>query len=275
MHRDENLFIHTWQADMTTEHRSTPHVTEGPAGRIAIVTGGASGIGEAVCRRLAAEGATIAIVDRDRAAAEETAKSLPSAVAFAGDVGDYERMKEITDSIEGELGPVSVLVNNAGWDRVQPFLASRPALWADLVRINLMGVLNLTHTVAGRMAERGSGHIVNVASDAGRVGSSGEAVYSACKGGTIAFTKSMAREVARHGVAVNCVCPGPTATPLLDEIKQNEKAAKVMDAIVRSTPTRRATAPHEVADLIAYFAGCPAQLTGQVVSVSGGLTMAG
>jgi len=260
---------------MKEEVHSEPRGAQGLGSRTAVVTGGAKGIGEATCRLLAAQGFAIAIIDRDEPAAEETAKSLPSAMSLAGDVGDYHRMKELIDRVEDEMGPVSVLVNNAGWDRVQPFLANSPSLWTDLLRINLMGVFNLTHTVAGRMTERGAGHIVNVASDAGRVGSSGEAVYSACKGGTIAFTKSVAREVARHGIAVNCVCPGPTSTPLLDEIKQNESAAKVMDAIVRSTPTRRVTSPHEVADAIAYFASCPPQLTGQVVSVSGGLTMVG
>ncbi|MGW0971989.1 SDR family NAD(P)-dependent oxidoreductase [Streptomyces sp. NPDC002516] len=260
---------------MLEEIHSEPRGALELQGRIAVVTCGAKGIGEATCRLLAAQGFVIAIIDRDESAAEETAKSLPSAMALAGDVGDYNRMKELVDGVEDEMGPISVLVNNAGWDRVRPFLSNPHSLWADLLRSNLMGLFNLTQTVADRMTERGAGHIVNVASDAGRVGSWGEAAYSACKGGTIAFTKSTARTVARHGVAVNCVCPGPTPTPLLDEIKQNESAAKVTEAIIRATPMPRVTSHREVADTIAYFASCPPQVTGQVVSGSGGLTLVG
>lgn len=244
-------------------------------GRVAVVTGGAKGIGRAVSRRLASAGAYVAVVDRDAAAAEATAAALPAARAYPGDVGDYGQMCEIVEAVGRDLGEIGILVNNAGWDRVQPFLDNSPDLWSTLLRVNLTGVFNLTHAVLPSMVERRSGHIVNIASDAGRVGSSGEAVYSACKGGTIAFTKSVARESARHGIAVNCVCPGPTATPLLDEIRQDDRAASLMDAIVRAAPTRRATLPDEVAEAVVFLAGCPAQLTGQTVSVSGGLTMAG
>jgi 2-hydroxycyclohexanecarboxyl-CoA dehydrogenase len=236
-----------------------------------LVTGGAKGIGAAISRHFAAGGARVVVADRDADAAHGLAGELPDAAAAVLDVADYDAVAAAV----AETGPVGILVNNAGWDRVQPFLDNEPALWDTLLAVNLKGVLNFSHAVLPGMAERGGGRIVNVASDAGRVGSSGEAVYSACKGGVIAFTKALAREAARHGVRVNCVCPGPTETPLLDEIKQDERAARTMDAVVRATPLRRLARPEEIAAAVAFFAEGPEHVTGQVLSVSGGLTMAG
>lgn len=237
-------------------------------GRKAIVTGGAKGIGRACVRRLSELGASVAVVDLDTT-------DPPGAPVFAADVSDYSALARAVEQAVARLGGLDILVNNAGWDHVRPFADTDPALWDKLIGINLRGVFNAVHLVLPRLVTAGGGHIVTVASDAGRVGSSGEAVYSACKGGTIAFTKSMARESARHGISVNCVCPGPTDTPLLGEIMRDERAAATMDAIVRATPSRRLAQPAEVAEAVTFFAAAPRHITGQVLSVSGGLTMAG
>ncbi len=239
------------------------------AGKVAVVTGGVKGIGAAIVARLAADGAKVAIIDRDLPAAGQ-----PIVASIQADVGDYAAMQAALHRFNEEVGPIDILVNNAGWDRVQPFLANEPPLWDTLVRINLIGVFNSIHIVLPLMKGRG-GRIINIASDAGRVGSSGEAVYSACKGGTIAFTKAMAREAARDRVLVNCVCPGPTDTPLLTGMRQEESVDRLMDAIVKSTPLRKLAQPDDVAAAVAYFAGEPGHVTGQILSVSGGLTMAG
>ncbi|MHC9294560.1 SDR family NAD(P)-dependent oxidoreductase [Mycobacterium sp. LTG2003] len=245
------------------------------AGACAVVTGGAKGIGAAVVRRLSEAGATVGIVDLDAEGAAELAGDLPRVHAAGADVGDYESLQEALGQLGEHLGRLDILVNNAGWDHVQPFTDTTPTLWEKLIHINLKGVFNTTHLVIPRLIDNGGGRIVNVASDAGRVGSSGEAVYAACKGGTLAFTKSIARETARHGISVNCVCPGPTDTPLLESIKLDQRASATMDAIVRATPTRRLAEPREVAEAVAFFAGAPSHITGQVMSVSGGLTMSG
>lgn len=246
------------------------HSGQGPlAGKIAVVTGGAKGIGAAIVARLAADGARVAIIDRDLPAEGQ------AIVANAkGDVGDYAAVQAAFQHFNDEVGPIDILVNNAGWDKVQPFLANEPPLWDTLVRINLIGVFNTIHVVLPLMKGRG-GRIINIASDAGRVGSSGEAVYSACKGGTIAFTKAVAREAARDQVLVNCVCPGPTDTPLLSGMREEETVDRLMEAIVKSTPLRKLARPEDVAAAVAYFASEPGHVTGQILSVSGGLTMAG
>ena len=235
---------------------------------MAVVTGAAKGIGAAIARQLDATGASLLLLDRDLDGATEVAAGLSDARAALVDVSSYE---DVRAALEG-LERIDILVNNAGWDRVQPFLDNDPALWETLIAINLLGVVNLCHVALPLME---GGRIVNIASDAGRVGSSGEAVYSACKGGVIAFTKSLAREAARARVSVNCVCPGPAATPLMAEIRLDERAAKTMDAVVRATPLRKLAQPDDVAAAVVFFATGPDHVTGQVLSVSGGLTMAG
>jgi 2-hydroxycyclohexanecarboxyl-CoA dehydrogenase len=237
-------------------------------GRVALVTGGAKGIGAAIVAALAARGARVVALDRDPVAP-------PAGVrARQADVGDYAAVDAAVQATMAEFGRLDIVVNNAGWDRVQPFIENTPDLWDTLVRVNLIGVFNVTHAALRAFAGR-PGRIINVASDAGRAGSSGEAAYSACKGGVIAFTKAIAREGARSGVLVNCVCPGPTATPLLDEIRADATADRIMDAVVRATPLRKLAQPQDVAAAVAYFAEEPGHVTGQVLSVSGGLTMAG
>jgi 2-hydroxycyclohexanecarboxyl-CoA dehydrogenase len=244
--------------------------------RVAIVTGGAKGIGAAICNRLSDDGFAVAVMDTDAEGAEATAKELPRASAHVADVSSYPAVEAAVDDVLERWERVDAVVNNAGWDRVQPFLENEPDLWPKLIGINLQGPINLAHTVLPRMVDRRSGRVVNIASDAGRVGSSGEAVYSACKGGVIALTKALAREMARHGITVNCVCPGPTDTPLLAEIRSEETGDRIIDAITRATPLRRLAQPEDIAHAVAFFLSPGAAfITGQVVSVSGGLTMAG
>ena len=182
--------------------------------KIAIVTGGGQGIGKAIAGKLAAEGATVVVTDLDEASARETADALPGAVAIRADVTDRQGVQAMVSRVVEQFGRVDVLVNNAGWDKASSFVDSDPADWDRAIAVNLYGVLHTCKAVLPLMAERGGGAVVNLGSDAGRVGSSGEAVYSAAKGGIIAFTKSLAREMARHQVRVNCVCPGPTDTAL-------------------------------------------------------------
>jgi len=243
--------------------------------RVAVVTGGAKGIGAAVATRLSSDGLGVAVLDVDLDAAEATAAGLGGS-AHQADVSSYDSVRSAVTQVVERWGRTDVLVNNAGWDRVQLFLDNEPELWDRLIGVNLLGPINVCHLVLPHMASHGSGRVVNVASDAGRVGSSGEAVYSACKGGVIALTKALAREMARHGITVNCVCPGPTDTPLLAEIRSEETGDRIIDAIVRATPLRRLATPEDVAEAVAFFASGDSDfVTGQVVSVSGGLTMAG
>jgi 2-hydroxycyclohexanecarboxyl-CoA dehydrogenase len=238
-------------------------------GRHAVVTGAAGGIGSAICRRLAEEGARVVVTDLDG----------ERAAAVADEVRGTWRRLDVTDpeaaaALAAELGDVDVLVNNAGWDRVMPFLETTPELWERLLRVNLFSQISVSHAFARGMAERGRGRIVNVASDAGRVGSTGETVYSAAKGGVIAFTKSLARELARHGVTVNCVCPGPTDTPFLEAF-EGERGRRIIESMTRAVPFRRLARPEEVAAAVAFLASDDAAyVTGQSLSVSGGLTMA-
>jgi len=245
---------------------------------VAVVTGGAKGIGAAISRRLSDDGFTVAVFDVDAKTGEELAAALPGPEASSHqcDVSSYESVTASVKEVLDGWGRIDVLVNNAGWDRVQPFLDNEPDLWNRLIGINLLGPINLCHSVLPDMVSRGSGAVVNVASDAGRVGSSAETVYAAGKGGVIAFTKSIAREMARHGIRANCVCPGPTDTPLLAEIRSEETGDKIIDAIIRATPFRRLATPEDVAGAVGFFASpASAFVTGQVLSVSGGLTMAG
>lgn len=250
----------------------------GLEGKAAIVTGGAGGIGQAICRRLAEEGATVGIFDLKAEAAQAAAVDIGGRTcAHACDITDYNAVRVAVAAFEAAAGPTAILVNNAGWDKFAYFLDTEPALWDQLIGINLKGALNLHHVVLPGMAARRSGRVVNIASDAGRVGSSMEAVYSACKGGLISFTKTMAREMARSGVTLNAVCPGPTDTPLLQSfLGEGEKGAKIYEGLKSAIPMKRLGRPEDLPGVVAFLASDDAAyITGQVISVSGGLTMAG
>jgi 2-hydroxycyclohexanecarboxyl-CoA dehydrogenase len=248
----------------------------GLSGRGALLTGGASGIGRATAIRLAAEGCRVGILDIDEAGAAETAAQCAGPVWISRtDIADRAQVDAAVARFEGEVGPIDFLANIAGWDVIRNFLDSDKALWDRIIGINLYGPLNLHHVVLPGMVRRGFGRVVNVASDAGRVGSSGEAVYSACKGGIIAFTKTMARELARQGVTLNAICPGPTDTPLFDSIKAaSPDGARIADALARAVPLRRIGTPGDYPGVVAFLlSDDAAYITGQTLSVSGGLTM--
>lgn len=249
--------------------------------RVVVVTGAAGGIGSALCRRFVAEGARVAVLDVNRVRAEALAQELSpdgaTARAYELDITDIDAVYGVVASVEQDLGPIDVLVNNAGWDVAGPFVDSDPELWSKIVAVNLTGPLNMHHAVLQSMTARGSGRIVNVSSDAGRVGSSGEAVYSACKGGIISFSKTMARELARKKINVNVVCPGPTDTALFrDFAGEGESGDKLRAALTRSIPLGRLGQPEDIVGAVLFLSSDDAAfVTGQVISVSGGLTMAG
>jgi 2-hydroxycyclohexanecarboxyl-CoA dehydrogenase len=231
----------------------------GLQGRSAIVTGGAAGIGAAIVQRLKDEGVRVAIFDIHS----------PSPV----DITDYESVKRAV----AQAGPVDILVNNAGWDTFKPFLKTDPAFWQKIISINLVGAMNLLHCVLPGMVERSRGKVVTIASDAGRVGSSGEAPYSACKGGLIALTKTLAREMASKNIQLNVVCPGLTETGMLEQFMQGAgNPEKLREAYRRAIPMGRLGKPEDLPGAVAFFASDDADfITGQVLSVSGGLTMHG
>ncbi|NNL64687.1 MAG: SDR family oxidoreductase [Myxococcales bacterium] len=245
--------------------------------RNVLLTGGASGIGRATALRLGEEGCRVGILDRDGEGAAKTVAAITdgggSAHAYATDITDAAAVEEAVASFEADAGPIGGLVNNAGWDHAASFLETDETLWRKIVEINLFGPLHVTHAVLGRMVARGEGRIVSVASDAGRVGSSGESVYAACKGGIIAFSKSVAREVANRGVTVNVLSPGPTDTPLFANF---DPSGKLAAALERAIPMRRLGQPTDYPGLVAFLLSDEAAfITGQTVSVSGGLTMQG
>jgi len=246
------------------------------ADKVAIVTGGASGIGRAAARRLAEEGAAVVIADLNAEGAAEVAAAISEgggrSLACKVDVTDASGVRRMTEQANRAFGRVDILVSNAGWDRAGPFADTDEALWDRVIAINYRGHLATCHAVLPYMKEQGGGRIVTVASDAGRVGSSGEVVYSGAKGAVIAFTKGLAREVARYGINVNCVAPGLVDTPLLAGIAEGN--AKLIEAIVHSIPLRRTGVPEEIAAAICFFASPDAAyITGQTLSVNGGLTM--
>jgi 2-hydroxycyclohexanecarboxyl-CoA dehydrogenase len=244
---------------------------------VAVVTGAARGIGAAIATELASEGWSVAVADLDVSAAEKTASGLPLADGAVGigvriDVADTASTRVAIERVETELGPIAALVNNAGIDVIKPFVDSTEDEWDRIIAVNLRGTIGCCRAVIDGMIERGSGAIVNIASDAGRVGSSGEAVYSATKGGIIAFTKALARELARAGVRVNCLCPGPTETALLAQVA--EFSEKLYTGLARAIPLGRTAEPGDIAPAVAFLVSPgAAYITGQTLSVSGGLTM--
>ncbi len=249
-------------------------------GKTALVTGGGRGIGRAIALGLAEEGAQVAVVDilKDNAlAVEREIEAL--GVKGLGLGADLTRRAEVTRAVEETLaqwGQLDVLVNNAGWDKLEPFLESEEETWEKIIAINFKAALYVCKAVLPHMVGRGAGKVINIASDAGRVGSMGEAVYAGTKGAIIAFSKTLAREMARHRITVNVVCPGLTETPLLQGIRQQSpRSERVIDAVTRAIPLGRVGQPQDVAGAVVYLASPAADyVTGQTLSVSGGLTMA-
>jgi 2-hydroxycyclohexanecarboxyl-CoA dehydrogenase len=244
----------------------------------AFVTGAGRGIGRAIALRLAKAGLAIGVTDLDGGTAAAVAGEIQAAggraTSVVADVTSSESMRAAVAAVEGALGPIDVLVNNAGWDEFHFFAETEPAFWDKVIAINYRGVLATTHAVLAGMTARKRGRIVSIASDAGRVGSTGESVYSGCKGAVIAFSKALAREVARYGITVNCVAPGVTDTQLLHDVMAGDRGARILEAVKRTVPLGRLGTPEDVAGTVAYLVSDEAgYMTGQVVSISGGLTM--
>jgi 2-hydroxycyclohexanecarboxyl-CoA dehydrogenase len=244
--------------------------------KVAIVTGAASGLGRGIALAMAREGAHVAVVDLNEAGAEETveaiAKAGGEARAWRADISDKARIDAVVGEVIARWGTVHILVNNAGLDKVGPFVESPEVDWDLILRVNLKGPIVCTRAVLDAMAKQGYGKIVNIASDAGRVGSTGEAVYSAAKGGIIAFTKTIAREMARHRINVNCICPGPSDTPLFADVAAGNP--KLAESLKRVIPFGRLGTPEDLAPAVVFFASDESGfVTGQTLSVSGGLTM--
>jgi 2-hydroxycyclohexanecarboxyl-CoA dehydrogenase len=245
----------------------------GLQGKVVLVTGAGRGMGKAIAERLTEEGARVAVTDIDEKSALDTAAELDSAAGFRLDITDAAEVAITVAETVAALGPIDALVNNAGWDQLSPFLDTDEDLWDRIIDINLRGPIRMTKAVLPGMVERQSGRIVNISSDAGRVGSTGEAVYSACKAGIIGFSKTVAREVARSGITVNAICPGPTATPLLESMVGEHE--KLIESLKRSIPLGRLGLPEDIAGAVAFMVSDDAGfITGQTLSVSGGLTMA-
>ena len=255
---------------------------KGLKGKLALVTGGGNGIGLAISRRLAEEGCTVGILDIDVPAASAACEAIKasggSAFPLQADICNYEAVDAAVRAFVAEQKrDIDILVNNAGWDRFGPFVKQAREDWQKVIGINLIGMMNVSHIVIPAMIAKASGKVVNIASDAGRVGSSGETAYAASKGGVIAFSKSMAREVAGKNITVNAVCPGPTETNMSREVANSSPAPeKLQAALLRLIPMRRMGQPDDVAGIVGFLASDDsAYITGQVISVSGGLTMSG
>lgn len=246
-----------------------------------IVTGGGGGIGGATCKRFGEAGSKVAVFDINLESAQVIAEAITAdggtATAFACDITDKSAVDAAVAEVNKAYGTVDILINNAGWDVFRPFIQTEPELWAQLIAVNLTGALNMHHAVLPGMVEQRAGRIVNIASDAARVGSSGEAVYAACKGGLVAFSKTIAREHARQNINVNVVCPGPTETALFEGFKEGAaNPEKLVQAFQRAIPLGRIGLPDDLPGAILFFASDDAAfITGQVLSVSGGLTMNG
>jgi 2-hydroxycyclohexanecarboxyl-CoA dehydrogenase len=247
---------------------------------VAIVTGGGRGIGRAIALALARDGCSVAIADlrlqEARAVSAEITGEGGRAAAVELDVTDPQSVLQGVAAAAGTLGPLQILVNNAGWDELRPFIDTDEDFWERVLEVNFKGALRMTHALLPEMFAGGWGRVVSIGSDAGRVGSSLESVYAGAKGALIAFTKTIAREAARHGVTANTVCPGPTDTPLLAAIASaHDDSQRVIGAMTRAVPMRRLAQPEEIAAAVAFFASEQAAfITGQTLSVSGGLTMA-
>ncbi|MFE1802685.1 MULTISPECIES: SDR family NAD(P)-dependent oxidoreductase [unclassified Streptomyces] len=249
--------------------------------RVAFVTGGAQGIGKGIATTLGAQGFKVAVADMNLETGTQTAKEINgaggTAIAVEVDVTNTASVEAAVRTVEEELGPIEVVVNNAGWDDFMSFVDTTEEFWDKILDINFKGALRVVKTIVPGMIERGFGRIINIGSDAGRVGSSLEAVYSGSKGGIIAFTKTLAREVATKGVTANTVCPGPTDTPALRKFIDGagQNAEKVIGGMTRAVPMKRLGTPEDVGPAVAFFASDAAGfVTGQTLSVSGGLTMA-
>jgi len=250
-------------------------------GKVAIVTGGARGIGRGIVAALASAGASVALVDRRHDLAEQTASAVAKASrahveAFRTDVTSLLEVQETTACVLQAFGHIDVLINNAGWDELKPFLQTTPEFWDHIIAANYTSVLNTCYAVLPHMVGRKVGAVVSISSDAGRVGSVGEAVYAGTKAGIIAFSRTLAREHARDNLRFNVVCPGPTQTPLVEEMQQQEFGSRVLGRMAQYVPLGRLGRPEDIAPAVVFLASDAAGfITGQVLSVSGGLTMVG
>ena len=256
---------------------------KGLTNRVAVVTGGGSGIGEAICLRLAEEQVDLSIFDQNRSGAERVASACHALNVRTHvevlDIADYGAVRAAVDRTEVALGEVAILINCAGWDKMVPFIQTDEVLHDKVIATNLKGPVNLMHVVAPRMAQRNFGRVVSISSDAGRVGSSGQAVYSACKAGVAALSKTLAREFARNGLTFNTVAPGPTSTPMMEAALaggDGEAGSKILQKMAKAIPLRRIGVASDVAGIVVFLVSEEANfITGQIISVSGGLTMQG
>jgi 2-hydroxycyclohexanecarboxyl-CoA dehydrogenase len=250
-------------------------------GKVAIVTGGARGIGRGIVTALVNAGADVAIVDlrddlAERVASEVARGTGTQVIALKADVANLVEVQETVERVLRTFGIIDVLINNAGWDELKPFLQTTPDLWEKIIAINYRSVLNACYAVLPHMVTRKAGAVVSLSSDAGRVGSMGEAVYAGTKAAIIAFSRTLAREHARDNIRFNVVCPGPTRTPLVEEMQQQEFGRRMLGRMEQYVPLRRLGTPEDVAPMVVFLASAAASfITGQVISVSGGLTMVG
>ncbi len=243
--------------------------------KVAIITGSGGGIGRAIALKFGSLGARVVVADIKFDGAKETVSLLEKAggkaLALSTDITDRAQVQELVKTTLDKFGQLDILVNNAGWDIIEPFTKNTPEFWDKVIAINLKGPIFCIRAVLDSMMAKKYGKIVSISSDAGRVGSSGEAVYSACKGGIVAFTKTIAREMASYRINVNCVCPGPTDTPMLAEVTKGETGAKIIEAMTRAVPFRRLGQPEDLAGPVAFLASDEAEyITGQTISVNGG-----